>query len=93
MEGQSVSQLARRFDKQQASMYRRIQMSGGIRPTIPKRAARHLSLEQREEISRGLAAGRSLRQNAVGLGSGPVDETLKFMTPSEEFAETVAITR
>jgi IS30 family transposase len=71
MEGQTVSQLARRFDKRQASMYQRIQASGGIRPTIPKRAARHLTLEDREEISRGLAAGRSLRQIALGLGRAP----------------------
>ena len=71
MQGQTVSQLARRFDKRQASMYQRIQASGGIRPTIPKRAVRHLSLEDREEISRGLAAGCSLRQIAVGLGRAP----------------------
>jgi hypothetical protein len=31
--GQTVSQLARRFDKRQGSMYSRIQASGGIRPT------------------------------------------------------------
>jgi IS30 family transposase len=71
MQGQTVSQLARRFDKRQASMYQRIQASGGIRPTIPKRAARHLMLEEREEISRGLAAGCSLRQIAAGLGRAP----------------------
>jgi IS30 family transposase len=69
--GQTVSQLARRFGKRQASMYSRIQVSGGIRPTIPKRAARHLSFEDREEISRGLAAGHSLRQIAEGLGRAP----------------------
>ncbi len=66
--GQTVSQLARRFGKRQASMYQRIQVSGGIRPTIPIRAPRHLTLEEREEISRGLAAGDSLRQIAVRLG-------------------------
>ena len=71
MQGQTVSQLARRFDKRQASMYQRIQASGGIRPTIPKRAARHLTLEEREEISRGLAAGQSLRQIAAVLGRAP----------------------
>jgi IS30 family transposase len=69
--GQTVSQLARRFGKKQGSMYSRIQASGGIRPTIPVRAARHLTLEDREEISRGLAAGHSLRQIAAGLGRSP----------------------
>jgi hypothetical protein len=45
--GQTVSQLARRFGKKQPPMYRRIQASGGIRPTIPKRAGRHLTLDDR----------------------------------------------
>lgn len=71
MQGQTVSQLARRFDKRQASMYQRIQASGGIRPTIPRRAARHLTLEEREEISRGLATGHSLRRIAAALGRAP----------------------
>ena len=69
--GQTVAQLARRFGKRQGSMYQRVQASGGIRPTIPIRAARHLSLEEREEISRGLAAGDSLRQIAIRLGRCP----------------------
>jgi IS30 family transposase len=69
--GQTVSQLARRFDKRQGSMYSRIQASGGIRPTIPRRAGRHLTLEDREEISRGLAADHSLRQIAARLGRSP----------------------
>jgi hypothetical protein len=53
------------------SMYERIQAAGGIRPTIPTRAGRHLTLEDREEISRGLAAGHSLRQIAGRLGRAP----------------------
>jgi hypothetical protein len=43
--GQTVAQLAPRFGKRQPSMYQRIQASGGIRPTIPTRAARYLTLE------------------------------------------------
>ncbi|WP_368071695.1 helix-turn-helix domain-containing protein [Nitriliruptor sp.] len=35
---------------------------------MPTRAGRHLTLEDREEISRGLAAGDSLRQIAGRLG-------------------------
>jgi transposase-like protein len=69
--GQTVAQLARRFGKKQPSMYRRIQASGGIRPTMPTRAARHLTFEDREEISRGLAAGHSLRRIADRLGRSP----------------------
>jgi transposase-like protein len=66
--GQTVSQLARRFGEKQGSMYSRIQASDGIPPTMPMRAARHLTFEDREEISRGLAAGDSLRHIAAQLG-------------------------
>jgi IS30 family transposase len=71
MAGQTVAQLARRFGKKHAPMYERVQATGGMRPTIPTRAARHLTLEDREEISRGLAAGDSLRQIAARLGRCP----------------------
>jgi IS30 family transposase len=70
-QGESVAQVARRFGKQQSSLYERIQAAGGVRPTIPTRATRHLTLEDREEISRGLAAGQSLRQIAGRLGRAP----------------------
>src|SRR4051812_38134564 len=41
---------------------------GGIRPAPRRRSAGRLSLGEREEISRGLAAGLSLRSIAAGLG-------------------------
>jgi transposase, IS30 family len=44
---------------------------GGIRPPTRRRAAGRLSLAEREGISRGLAAGRSLRVIAAGLGRAP----------------------
>jgi IS30 family transposase len=62
LRGETSNALARRFGKSSASMSRRIQESGGIRPTISTRARRHLTLEDREEISRGLASGHSYRQ-------------------------------
>jgi IS30 family transposase len=44
---------------------------GGIRPALRKRSPGRLSLAEREEISRGLAAGLSLRAIAAGLGRAP----------------------
>ena len=41
---------------------------GGIRPPVRRRSPGRLSLAEREEISRGLAAGLSLRAIAGGLG-------------------------
>jgi IS30 family transposase len=44
---------------------------GGIRPAPRRRSPGRLSLGEREEISRGLAAGLSLRSIAAGLGRAP----------------------
>jgi len=44
---------------------------GGIRPPTRRRAVGRLSPGEREEISRGLAAGLSLRAIAAGLGRAP----------------------
>jgi IS30 family transposase len=44
---------------------------GGIRPDPRRRGPGRLSLSEREEISRGLAAGVSLRAIAVQLGRAP----------------------
>ena len=45
--------------------------SGGIRPRPRLRSERVLSLEEREEISRGLAEGLSLSEIATRLGRAP----------------------
>jgi IS30 family transposase len=44
---------------------------GGIRPEPRRRASVRLTFAEREEISRGLAAGCSLRRIAAGLGRAP----------------------
>jgi IS30 family transposase len=48
-----------------------LERCGGIRPARRCRAPGRLSLAEREEISRGLAAGLSLRAIAAGLGRAP----------------------
>jgi IS30 family transposase len=44
---------------------------GGVRPEPRRRAPCRLSMVEREEISRGLAAGHSLRRIGAGLGRAP----------------------
>jgi hypothetical protein len=44
---------------------------GGIRPAPRRRSRGRLSFTEREEISRGLAAGSSLRTIAAVLGRAP----------------------
>ncbi len=44
---------------------------GGVRPRVRRRAERHLSLIEREEICRGVAAGGSLRSIGARIGRAP----------------------
>ncbi|MFD5388034.1 helix-turn-helix domain-containing protein [Streptomyces sp. NPDC127074] len=48
-----------------------LHQSGGVRLTPQQRSERHLSGSEREEISRGIAAGESGRQSARRLGRSP----------------------
>ena len=66
-----MSSIGRRFDRESSSVFSVLSPSGGIRPPERRRAARALSLAEREEVSRGLVAGRLLRSIAVQLGRAP----------------------
>lgn len=66
--GGSMRGVARELGRAHASVRTMIESYGGVRPVPRCRAVRHLSLEEREEISRGMAAGESLRSIAVRLG-------------------------
>jgi IS30 family transposase len=69
--GIPVKRIARTMGRQNVSLRKLIGGSGGIRPRARLVSERHLSLAEREEISRGLAAGCSLRAIAEGLGRAP----------------------
>lgn len=69
--GESLHTIARLFDRYHSSISRIIGESGGIRPRTRKRSAQSLSLNEREEISRGLVAGLSIRSIASHLGRSP----------------------
>lgn len=69
--GESMSSIGRRFDRESSSVFSVLSPTGGIRPAERRRAVRALSLAEREEVSRGLVAGRSLRAIAVQLGRAP----------------------
>lgn len=69
--GESMSSIGRRFDRESSSVFSVLSPSGGIRPPARRRARRALSLVEREEVSRGLVAGRSLRSIAGQLGRAP----------------------
>jgi len=69
--GQSASAIGRVMGWAPASVAELIRSAGGIRPKPPCRSAVRLSLDEREEISRGLAAGESLRCIAERLRRAP----------------------
>ena len=69
--GESMRLIARRLGRQSSSVRTLIKATGGVRPEPRRRSVRCLSLSEREEISRGLAAGDSLRVIAGRLGRAP----------------------
>jgi IS30 family transposase len=69
--GESMSSIGRRFDRESSSVFSVLSRSGGIRPPERRRSPRALSLAEREEVSRGLVAGRSMRALAAELGRAP----------------------
>src|SRR3954469_12710725 len=68
--GQCIAAIARTLGRRNKSgVYRVLPLNGGIVPTPRRRAAGALRLEEREQISCGLAAGRRSDRLPVGLGS------------------------
>ena len=69
--GHSVKPTARALELSTSTVRTYLIRCGGIRPESRHRGAGRLSLEEREEISRGLAAGLSLRAIAAELNRSP----------------------
>ena len=69
--GESLHDIARLFDRGHSSVRRIIAESGGIRPADRKRSRLALTLSEREEISRGIVGGSSIRQIAKRLNRSP----------------------
>lgn len=69
--GDSLGAIARLFDRHHPSIERIISEHGGIRPPARRRSPCALTLAEREEISRGIATGCSLRSIAASLSRAP----------------------
>jgi IS30 family transposase len=69
--GQSLSDIGRSLGKHAGSIFGVLHSRGGIAPPTRRRSSRSLSLREREEISRGLVSGLSLRLIAARLGRAP----------------------
>jgi IS30 family transposase len=66
--GEGLRLIGRVFGKTSSSIFAHLRPHGGIRPVPRRRASRVLSLAEREEVSRGVAVGASLRSIAAKLG-------------------------
>ena len=69
--GESLSSIGRSFGRASSSIFPHLARTGGIRPPARVRSRSALTLREREEISRGLAADLSLRAIAHDLARAP----------------------
>jgi len=69
--GESQSSIGRLFDRESSSIFSLLSPSGGIRPAPRKRSKMSLTLSEREEISRSLVLGQSMRGISTALNRSP----------------------
>jgi IS30 family transposase len=69
--GESLQRIAVLFDRNHSSIQRILAETGGIRPAQRCRSKLVLTLVEREEISRAVVAGHSIRSIATTLGRAP----------------------
>ncbi len=69
--GESLNAIARDLGRYHSAVQGALARTGGIRPTPRRRSRLALSLAEREEISRGIVAGHSIRTIASQLGRAP----------------------
>jgi len=69
--GESLRAIGRVFDRPSSSIFVQLAPTGGIRPVARKRSGEALTLSEREEISRGIAARQSMRSIAIHLDRAP----------------------
>jgi len=70
-EGATLHRIAQLFDRSHSSVHRILAETGGIRPPERHRSRLALTLAEREEISRGVVAGQSIRSIAARLDRAP----------------------
>ena len=69
--GESLQRIAELFDRNHSSVERILAETGGIQPAQRRRSRLALTLAEREEISRSVATGQSIRSVATRLGRAP----------------------
>lgn len=70
-QGFTLHEIGKIFDRPHTSIHRILAETGGFRPAQRSRASTALTLAEREEISRALVTGESIRSIAARLGRAP----------------------
>ena len=70
-QGWTLQEIGKLFDRAHPSVHRILPETGGFRPAQRSRASMALNLAEREEISRAIVAGASIRAIAARLGRAP----------------------
>jgi IS30 family transposase len=70
-QGESVSEISRALGKNVGSIFGVLRLRGGFAPPARKRSSRALSCGEREEISRGIAIGLTVRAIAASIDRSP----------------------
>jgi IS30 family transposase len=70
-QGWTLHEIGKLFDRAHSSIHQILAQTGGIRPVQRSRSSNALTLAEREEISRALVTGKSIRSIAARLGRAP----------------------
>ena len=79
--GQSLHEIGRAYGKPHPSIRCVLLPRGGIAPVTRRRSRLALTLAEREDISRGIASGLSIREIAPGPASSCLDGEPRDCSP------------
>jgi len=77
--GESISDIGRALGRAPGTIHETIRQHGGVAPPERRRSRLALTISEREEISRGVAAGEPARRVAARLGRSPSTVTREIV--------------
>jgi IS30 family transposase len=81
--GESLTDIASALQRNHSRVYHIVEAEGGIAPPPRRRADRAVTTTEREEISRGLARGESLRGLAPALRRAVAEKLRHQWSPQQ----------
>ena len=71
--GEGLKSIGRAFGKPSSCIFAHLRPSGGIMPPARRRSRLALTMAEREEISRGIVEGQSVRAHSEDVGPRSID--------------------